>query len=140
MTVKTTPHINFDGNAREALAFYQSVFGGDAFVITYADAKHVQAPSDADRVMFGRVANDAGLRVMAYDVPAGRSWHPGVIPFFVSVIGDAADEVTGYWDGLSAGATITVPLGPAAWSPLYGMLTDRFGVTWVLGIEGRPAG
>nr|WP_306364170.1 hypothetical protein [Nocardia sp. CC227C] len=49
--------------------------------------------------------------------------------------GTAVEEIAGYWEGLSDGAHIVVPLGPAAWSPGYGMLTDRFGVTWVLDVE-----
>ena len=72
---------------------------------------------------------------MAYDVPSALGWNAGEIPFFVSVSGAEPDEITGYWKTLSAGANIVVPLGPAAWSPLYGMLKDRFGVTWVLDVR-----
>ena len=56
------------------------------------------------------------------------------LTFFVSVRGGDAEELQRHWDGLADGATVTVPLGPAPWAPLYGMLTDRFGVTWVLDI------
>jgi PhnB protein len=72
---------------------------------------------------------------MAYDVPGHTAWEAGVIPVFVSVRGTDADELAGYWQKLVDGATIAVPLAPAGWSPLYGMLTDRFGVTWVLDLE-----
>ncbi|MDP2773852.1 MAG: hypothetical protein Q8O61_09870 [Nocardioides sp.] len=64
----------------------------------------------------------------------GAALEPGDDPFLVSVRGQDAAEVTTYWERLSAGATVVVPLGPAAWAPLYGMLTDRFGVTWVLDV------
>jgi PhnB protein len=71
---------------------------------------------------------------MAYDVPARLRYDAGEIPVFVSVRGDNADEISGYWSRLAQGATIIQDLAPAAWSPLYGMLKDKFGVTWVLDV------
>ena len=135
MTIKTTTHLNFRGDARAALAFYQSVFGGQQAVVTYRDAGAVQSPDEADQVMWGQVEAESGFRIMAYDVPSRLDWNPGEIPVFVSVRGDAADEITGYWEKLSEGAQVIAPLAPAGWSPLYGMLKDRFGVTWVLDVE-----
>jgi len=135
MTVKATTHLNFRGNARPALEFYRSVFGGELALVTYRDAHAVSAEAEADQVMWGQVASDSGFRIMAYDVPSRLGWNAGEIPFFVSVRGDSPDELTGYWQKLADGATIIQPIGPAAWSPLYGMLKDRFGITWVLDIE-----
>jgi PhnB protein len=135
MAIKTTTHLNFRGTARAALEFYQSVFGGALVAVTYKDAGAVQNPAEADQVMWGQVAADNGFHIMAYDVPASRPWSPGDNPFFVSVRAADAAEIAGYWEKLSAGSTIIVPLAAAAWSPLYGMLKDRFGVTWVLDVE-----
>jgi PhnB protein len=134
MSVHAVTHINLRGQARQALEFYQSVFGGHIAMVTYKDAGNVQNPADADHVMWGQVVSDKGFRVMAYDVPAGMPWSPGEIPFFVSVRGEDADEITGYWNKLQVGATIVQPLAPAAWAPLYGMLKDPFGITWVLDV------
>ncbi|WP_320775573.1 VOC family protein [Streptomyces sp. CRN 30] len=134
MSVSTVTHLNFRGDARAALTFYRSVFGGEVAVVTYADTGNVQEPSAADQVMWGQVAAGNGFRVMAYDVPAHLPWSQGENAFFVSVRGEAAEEITGYWEGLSAGATVLRPLGPAPWASLYGMLRDRFGVTWVLDV------
>jgi PhnB protein len=134
MSVNAVTHLNFRGDARAALAFYQSVFGGDVATVTYKDAGNVQDPSEADQVMWGQVAADNGFRVMAYDVPSSLPWNQGENPFFLSVRGDDADEITAYWERLSDGATVVQPLGPAQWAPLYGMLKDRFGVTWVLDV------
>ncbi|MDB5588260.1 MAG: hypothetical protein JWP26_3230 [Devosia sp.] len=139
MTIQSTTHLNFRGDARAALSFYQSVFGGHQIVVSYKDAGQVQDPAEADQVMWGQVAADNGFRVMAYDVPSRMGWNPGDIPFFVSVRGNAADEITGYWEKLVDGATIVQPLAPSGWSPLYGMLKDRFGVTWVLDVESAYA-
>ncbi|MBB6351054.1 MAG: putative glyoxalase/bleomycin resistance family protein [Nonomuraea muscovyensis] len=134
MSVKSVTHLNFRGDARAALTFYQSVFGGDVAVVTYKDAGDIQEPAEADQVMWGQVTSGNGFHVMAYDVPARLPYHRGETAFFISLRGDAAEEITGYWDKLADGATILQPLGPAQWAPLYGMLTDRFGVTWVVDV------
>lgn len=132
MAIKTTTHLNFRGNAREALEFYNSVFGGHLVAVTYEQAGAVQDPDEAGQVIWGQVAADNGFAIMAYDVPARMDWNPGVIPVFVAVRGDDEREIAGYWEKLSDGAVIVQPLGPSAWSKVYGMLKDRFGVTWVL--------
>ncbi|WP_165065238.1 VOC family protein [Marisediminicola senii] len=170
MTITTTTHLNFHGDARAALEFYQSVFGGDLTIATYGDfGMPAEAPGAAN-VVFGQVVSDAGFRVMAYDIPgegdraaegagsaesagsaksdagsadpgtrpAAASTHRanGVTitdqPFFVSVRGETLAEVEGYWSALASGATIVEPLAASAWSPGFGMLTDRFGITWIL--------
>lgn len=135
MTIHTTTHLNFRGDAKAALDFYQSVFGGDLAAVTYAQAGAVTDPAAADQIMWGQVASEAGFRVMAYDVPSYLPYEAGTNPVFVSVRGADSDELTAYWNRLAAGSVVVVPLAAAAWSPLYGMLTDRFGVTWVLDLE-----
>jgi PhnB protein len=134
MTVSVTNHLNFRGDARAALEFYQSVFGGDITLVTYKDAHNVQVPSEANQVMWGQVTAKNGFRVMAYDVPSRMPWDEGKNAFFVSVRGDSDKEITALWEKLSVGATVAQPLAPSGWAPLYGMLKDRFGITWVLDV------
>ena len=80
------------------------------------------------------MATADGLCVMAYDVPSALPWNQGENAFFVSVRGESTEEITAYWEKLTDGATVLRPLGAAQWAPLYGMLRDRFGVTWVLDV------
>ena len=147
MTIETTTHLNFgDGRAREALDFYAAAFGGTATATTYGELGMPADAPDASRIVFGRVESPAGLRLMAYDVPGAsapvgggstRRENGATItdqPFFVSVRGTSLDEVRGYWDELADGATVVEPLAASAWSAGFGMLTDRFGVTWVLDV------
>lgn len=136
MTIKTTTHLNFRGKARAALEFYQSVFGGHQILITYQDAGAVQEPAEADQIMWGQVTSENGFAVMAYDVPSRLPYAAGEIPVFISVRGDEAEEITQYWNKLCVDATIIQDLAPSGWSPLYGMLKDKFGVTWVLDVAG----
>lgn len=135
MSVRTTPHINFRGNAREALSFYHSVFGGDLAVATYSDIGAVEDSSKADEVAFGRVTAPNGFDIMAYDVQPSKGYDPGENPFYVTLQSDEEAEVRTGWDALALNATaVLIPLGPAAFAPLYGMLTDRFGITWIVGL------
>lgn len=141
MSIKTVTHLNLRGDARAALEFYQTVFGGELAVMTYADGQNVQDVAEATQVMWGQVVAPNGFAIMAYDVPSRLNWNPGEIPFFVSVRGDGADEISQYWERLAEGGTIVQPLAPSGWSPLYGMVKDRFGVTWVMdvGVAYNPA-
>ncbi|MEO3797440.1 VOC family protein [Nonomuraea sp. B10E15] len=140
MAVKSVTHLNFRGEARAALEFYQSVFGGDLAVITYKDAGNVRDPADADQVTWGQVLAGDGFHVMAYDVPAHMPWNQGENAFFLSLRGETTQEISAYWEKLSAGADIVQPLAPAQWSALYGMLRDRFGVVWVVDVAGGGNG
>ncbi|MGW7695021.1 VOC family protein [Streptomyces asiaticus] len=140
MSVTTTVHLNFQDKAREALEFYQSVFGGQVVAFTYGQAQDVEHPADTDRILWGEVRADNGFHVMAYDVRENQTYDAGDRPFFVSVRGEEAEEITGYWKGLSEGATIMADLGPSGWAPLYGMLKDRYGVIWTLDVAAPYAG
>lgn len=134
MSLTTTIHLNFRGDARAALESYRSAFGGDLTVVTYGDAGNAQEESEATQVMWGQVIAPNGFHVMAYDVPSRTAYDRGENSFFVSLRGQTAEEVTGYWEKLSEGATVVVPIGPSGWAPAYGMLRDRFGVVWVLDV------
>lgn len=133
MTITVTPHLNFRDRAREALEFYKSVFGGELTIVSYADMGNPD-PATAERVVWGQVAGENGFRIMAYDVYPHLPWDQGQQPFFVSVRGRDPAELRGYWDRLADGAAIVQPIGASQWAPLYGQLTDRFGVTWVLDV------
>jgi len=94
----------------------------------------VDVPAEVDQVKWGQVAAPNGFTVMAYDVPAAQPWSRGEDSFFLSLRGDSTNEVGALWDKLSEGSTVVVPLAPAQWAPLYGMLTDRYGITWVVDV------
>ena len=155
MSVQTTTHLNFRGDARAALDHYASVFGGHAVVRTYADVGMPQDVPGSDRVVFGLVTSDAGFRVMAYDVPGEQTGslvgggsarrEQGTTltdqALFVSISSPTLDELRGYWDALAVDATIVEPFAASAWSAGFGMLTDRFGATWSVSVASEiPVG
>ena len=147
MTSTITPHLNFHGNAREALAFYGSVLGAEPVLRTYGDVGMPAGLPDTDKVVWGQVESADGVRVMAYDVPGsdGPARQPGATrradhatltdqPYFLSLRCGSLDEATGLWKALGGGAEVLEPLAASAWSAGFGMLTDRFGVTWVVDV------
>ncbi|BAJ74547.1 uncharacterized protein conserved in bacteria [Microbacterium testaceum StLB037] len=144
MSVQTTTHLNFRGDAREALTFYQSVFGGHLVINTYADFGMPPEIPGSDKVVFGLVTGENGFRVMGYDIPGltegglagGGSTHRenGTTitdqAVFVSISAPTLEELQGCWDALAVDATVVEPLAASAWSAGFGMVTDQFGVTW----------
>jgi len=141
MSITTTTHLNFRGQARAALDHYAAVFGGEVVASTFAQGGDDQDTADgavAEQLKWGGVQAPSGFAVMAYDVPPRRPHDPGTDAVYVSVRGDDPEEVTRCWAGLAQGGTVRTPLGPAGYSPLSGMVTDRFGVTWVLDVVAPP--
>jgi PhnB protein len=133
------PYLNFRDNAREALEFYRDVFGGDLTVMSYKDGGMPHDPAEADKVMHGQIVAPNGFWLMASDVPAAMGTPNG--NGSISLSGDDEADLRGYWDKLSAGATILEPLRTAPWGDSFGMLVDRFGVSWLVNIAapGRMA-
>ncbi|WMO16118.1 VOC family protein [Pseudoalteromonas piscicida] len=134
MSITSVTHLNFRGQAREALTFYKLVFGGELITISYRQGNVVQSELEADQILWGQVTSENGFQIMAYDVPSSIALDRGVRPFYVSIRGNDESEIKGYWEKLSEGADIIQELASAGWSPLYGMVKDKFGVIWVLDI------
>jgi len=138
MSIAVTPHLNFQGQARAALAFYHALFGGQLAQVTFADMGSVQDARDAEHIIWGQVAAVDGFRIMACDLATGTPWHAGENASFVSLRAIDAADIERRWEGLADGAHVLRALGPAPWSPLYGMLKDRFGITWVIDVAPAP--
>jgi PhnB protein len=135
MSITTTPHLNFDGRAQEALTFYAAAFGTEAVTVTYGQMGASDDPAWADRIVFGQVETTSGIRVMAFDVWPDQTYDQGSDAFYVFLTGDDEEEIRAAWQGLADGAEIRQPLGASAWSPLAGQLRDRFGVVWQLDVR-----
>lgn len=133
---RLNPYVSFPGTARSAAQFYQEVFGGEASVMTFADAGAADAP-DPDQVMHAQLETPAGLLMLA-DMPPGTDHSPGN-DIAISLSGDDAAELRGWWDRLSDGGTVAVPLEKQMWGDVFGMCTDRFGVSWMVNIAGDAA-
>ena len=132
MASRLNPYLNFNGNARQALEFYTSVFGGNLNLSTFAEFGMAEAPV-ADNIMHGQLETDAGYTLMAADTPPGMEFN-GMHGFGVSLSGDDADVLRRYFDKLADGGTVTMPMQKQAWGDEFGMVTDKFGVPWLVNI------
>lgn len=133
------PYLNFRSGTREAMEFYHSVFGGDLTTSTFADFGAARDPSENDLVMHSMLVTPSGFTLMAADVPTRLPFSAGENAFSISLSGSNAekDELTGYFDALAAGGSVDEPLMTAPWGDTFGMVTDRFGVSWLVNIAGQ---
>jgi len=132
MASRLNPYISFPGNAREALEFYNQVFGGTLTMNTFGE---YGAPDDpgADKIMHGQLETDSGFTLMGADTPPGMEHTPGD-NVAVSLSGDDTDELRGYWAKLSDGGTVSVALDKQMWGDEFGMCVDQFGIPWLVNI------
>ncbi len=136
MFSRLNPYLSFPGNTREAMEFYQSVFGGNLTLDTFGQYGAANSP-DADKIMHSVLETDSGFTLMGADVPSDQEHKPGN-NIGVSVSGDDVEALRGYWAKLAEGATVLVPLEKQMWGDEFGMCIDRFGIQWLVDI-GLPA-
>jgi PhnB protein len=137
MSSKLNPYLTFAGNAREAMAFYQEVLGGELSLMTYAEGGGEDVPQDADRIMHGQIDVPNGMTLMGADAPSGEA-QAAPSGMAISLSGADEAELSGYFAKLAEGGTIVEPLVRAPWGDQFGMVTDRFGVLWMVNIAGQP--
>ncbi|MET3164334.1 UNVERIFIED_ORG: PhnB protein [Arthrobacter sp. UYEF10] len=139
MPMTLNPYLGFRENAREAMTFYQSVFGGDLALSTFGEFHASEDPAEANKIMHGILTASNGLVLMGADTPNGMDLASGS-SISVSLSGDDEPELRGYWDKLTAdGGTVTVPLERAPWGDIFGMCTDRFGTAWLVNVNNPQA-
>ena len=140
MSTQLSPYLSFRDNANEAMEFYQSLFGGELTSSTLAEFHASDDPAEQDKIMHSMLTTKGGMVLMASDTPNRMDYTPGN-NYSLSLSGEDEVELRGYWEKLSAGGSITMPLGPAPWGDKFGMCTDKFGVNWMVDIAaaGTPA-
>ena len=137
MASTLNPYISFRDTARSALEFYQQVFGGDLSMNTFAEFG-AQHGDNGDQIMHGRLTTPTGFVIMAADTPPDMEYNPGT-NIAVSLSGDDADDLRGYWAKLSDGGTVSVPLEKQMWGDEFGMVIDKFGITWMVNVVAAQA-
>jgi PhnB protein len=138
MQTKLNPYINFKDNTREAMEFYHSVFGGKLDLTTFKEFQASEDPSEDDLIMHAMLETENGMAFMASDTPKRMEYHPGT-NFSISLSGDNEAELTSYYQALSEGGVVTMPLTKAIWGDTFGMCTDKFGVNWMVNISPKSS-
>ncbi|SDZ17882.1 PhnB protein [Micromonospora pattaloongensis] len=111
------------------------MFGGTLALNTFGESGAADAPF-AQQIMHGQLETERGFTLMASDTPPGME-HTRGDNISVSLSGDDADDLRGYWKQLSEGGTVSVPLEKQMWGDEFGSCVDRFGITWMVNIS-RP--
>jgi PhnB protein len=136
MASRLNPYISFAGNARQAMEFYEQVFGGTLRLNTFGD---FGAEEQSDGIMHGMLETPSGYTIMGADNPPGQPHQPGNT-MTVSLSGDDGDELRGYFEKLSDGGTVVMPLEKQMWGDEFGMVTDKFGIGWMVNIGNATEG
>lgn len=136
MQTQLNPYLNFKGNARQAMEFYKTVFGGKLTISTFKDYHASQDPSEDNLVMHSVLEADNGITFMGSDTPNRMEYKPGT-NYSMSLSGDNDAELGGYFQKLSAGGAVTMPLTKAMWGDTFGMFVDKFGVSWLVNITAQ---
>jgi len=131
MASRLNPYISFADNTRQAMDFYKEVFGGTLTSSTFGEYG-TEGP-EADKIMHSQLETDAGFTLMAADTPPGMPRTEGN-NITVSLSGDDSEELRGYWEKLSEGGTVSMPLEKQMWGDEFGQCVDKFGVGWLVNI------
>lgn len=135
MSVLLNPYLNFRGEAKAAMELYQDIFGGELSLNTFGEFnsdEHPMDPADADNVMHAQLSGPDGLALMGADVPRAMDASPNGT---ISLSGDDAEKLRGCWERLSDEGTVVMPLETQMWGDEFGMLIDRFGISWMVNIS-----
>lgn len=136
MTVKLNSYISFKDNAKEAAEFYKSIFGGEIYSDTFENFASDEMPvaeEDKQKIMHAYLKGEHGIELMMADTPTGMEYYDGA-RISLTLNGDDETKLREYWNRLSEGGTVTMPLEKAPWGDTFGMLTDKFGVNWMIDI------
>jgi len=138
MQTQLNPYINFKDNTRQAMEFYETVFGGKLTMSTFKEFNASQDPNEDNLIMHAVLEADNGITFMASDTPARMEYRPGT-NYSMSLSGDNEAELKSYFEKLSAGGTVTQPLEKAIWGDSFGMCIDKYGVSWLVNITAPKA-
>jgi len=135
MASRLNPYLSFAGDAQLALEFYRDVFGGTLTLSTFGEYGTPEGPGapEADKIMHGQLTTDNGFTLMGADTPPGMAHNVGD-NIAVSLSGDDATELRGYWEKLADGGAVSVPLEKQLWGDEFGMCVDKFGIGWMVNI------
>jgi PhnB protein len=136
--MQINPYLHFRAETKDAMEFYQSIFGGKLDMNSFADFQATDDPDEAKKIMHAMLTTETGMVFMASDTPNSMAYEPGQ-SITMSLSGDEEDKLREYWNKLTKGAKITMPLEKAPWGDTFGMLTDKFGIEWMVNISAHKA-
>src|ERR1700688_158896 len=134
MSATLNPYLTFSGNCKEAMEFYHSVLGGELKMTTFSEGGMPGVAEEEKSLIMHAVLENGTLTFMASD---GSKEHPVQVGdnISMSISGDDDEAITKYFEGLSEGGKVTMPLEKAPWGDKFGMFTDIYGIHWMVNIS-----
>jgi PhnB protein len=132
------PNLAFNGNAAEALAHYRDAFGGDLNIMRFAGSPAAgEVPAEwSDKVLYGTLSSPLGV-VNTMDAPPGRGPQMPGDNFSIGVLPASAAQAEAVFAKLAAGGSVLMPLEKTFWAERFGMVTDKFGIKWMINYGAR---
>lgn len=134
-------YLNFPGTSEEAFSFYKTVFGGEYYIMRFKETPEAEklSPELAEKAMHISLPIGKDNTLMATDAleEMGHKTTPGN-NYFICLDAESEAEAQRLFDGLSAGGKVEVPLGKMFWGALYGQITDKFGIQWMINFNENP--
>lgn len=130
------PYINFADQGREAIAFYKSVFGGEADIQLVKDSPNASnmPPEWAERI-FHLDYKAGDIRFLGSDVISDQAGRVAGNVYSLALMCDSAEQIKGYFDKLADGGKVVWPLADSEWGSLFGQVVDKFGIQWMLNYD-----
>ena len=134
MSLQLNPYLSFKDNAREAMEFYKTVFGGELTLNTFKESHASDDASEDNKIMHAMLTGKNGVVFMASDTPNRMEYKAGS-SISMSLSGDDEAQLKEYFEKLSVGGHVAMPLEKAPWGDHFGMLVDKFGTNWMVNIS-----
>jgi len=128
-------YIFFQGECKQAMEFYRGIFGGKLDIMWYDDMPAGDKPANSDGKIMNSMLTGGDVRIMAADSTRKEKFGESFIS--LSLNGSDEEKLRGYFEKLSAGGKVEMPLKKEFWGGTSGMLTDKFGVDWMVNIMDR---
>lgn len=135
-TLTCNPYIFFQGNCREAMEFYQNIFGGELYFQTHEESGQDASSEWKDKIMHAALTQGA-VTLMGSDTEQASSRAAKIT---LSLNGDEEKELTDIFNRLSEGGEVQYPLKKEFWGDIFGSFTDKFGVEWMVSIATKKEG
>ena len=131
---EVTTYLNFDGNCRQAMTFYNTCLGTEIMLSAFPDAQGKPSEDPNARIMHARLTHGGREILMASDTQPGGSLKPGD-NFSIAIQCDSIPEIERLFPALSKDGKVTMPLQDTFWGARFGMFTDQFGIQWMLNCD-----
>jgi PhnB protein len=128
------PYIGFKDNTKEAMEFYQTIFGGKLDMIPFKEFNLSPDSSEDTKIMHAMLTTESGMVLMAADTPDSMEFKPGA-NVSISINGNNEAELRGYFDKLSIEGIVAMPLAQAPWGDIFGMVVDKYGTSWMVSVS-----